>query len=437
MPFFTIGLNHDTAPLALREKVAFTPDKTVESLVKFKADMLARTKESDHTNNTNHELVILSTCNRTELYLNTEHLSVEHAVKWLAQTHALEPEEISQHIYHHANAAAIEHLMSVATGLDSLILGEPQILGQVKQSFMEAKRAGTVNSDFEKLFQTTFAVAKQVRTQTDIGASAVSVAYAAVQLTKQIFSSISKSKVLLVGAGETIELVAKHLKEADPQSITVANRTLSNAQALANPLGGDAITISQIPAHLSDADVVISSTASALPLIGKGMVESAIKARKYKPMLLLDLAVPRDVESEVAELDDAYLYTVDDLQDIIEQNIAQREQAAKQASALIRQKASEFAKRKEHAPHFDLIKQYREQSQMLRDTLTQKAQARIANGEPPESVLQELSYKLTQQMMHGPTKALQEAINHQQQDTLDIFADALNLQAKRAYKQQE
>jgi glutamyl-tRNA reductase len=301
---------------------------------------------------------------------------------------------------------------------------------------MEAKRAGTINSHFEKLFQTTFAVAKQVRTQTDIGASAVSVAYAAVKLTKQIFSAIDKSHILLVGAGETIELVAKHLQEANAKSITVANRTLKNAEALAQSLGGQAITISQIPAHLAQADVVISSTASALPLIGKGMVESALKSRKHKPMLLLDLAVPRDVEGEVSDLDDAYLYTVDDLHDIIVQNIANREQAAEQASRLISQKVSDFAQWLQQSVHIDLIKTYREQAQQLRDELTQKAMQRIAEGDDTQTVLQELSYKLSQQMMHGPTKALQAAIVQQHTPSINLLSDAFNLNGSVPTKQE-
>ena len=429
MPFFAIGLNHQSAPVALRETVAFTPDKLVESLVAFKAGA----QQGDIAN----EMVILSTCNRTELYVNSQQHDADSISKWLAQVHGVSVEDISAHLYQHKELGAVEHLMRVASGLDSLILGEPQILGQVKQSFIEAKRAGTIDSQFEKLFQSTFSTAKQVRNQTVIGANAVSVAFAAVQLSKQIFSAIDRSRILLVGAGETIELVAKHLKEANAKSITVANRTLKNAQALADKLDGQAITISQIPEHLHQADVVISSTASALPLIGKGMVESALRARKHKPMLLLDLAVPRDIENEVSELDDAYLYTVDDLQDIIEQNIANREQAAHEAGQIIAQKAQEFAQWQQQSQHIDLIKQYREQAQALRDELTEKALARINSGENAETVLQELSYKLSQQMMHGPTKALQSAISQQHSKSLSLLSEAFNLEASKLISKQE
>jgi glutamyl-tRNA reductase len=424
MPFFAIGLNHHSAPVSLRERVAFSPDKLVETLTAFRG-----ASESN-------ELVILSTCNRTELYVNTQYLTQQEVAQWLADVHNVDIHDIAQHIYQHDETSAVEHLMRVAAGLDSLILGEPQILGQVKQSFVEAKRAGTINSHFEKLFQTTFAVAKQVRTQTGIGASAVSVAYAAVKLAKQIFSEMSRCRVLLVGAGETIELVAKHLSDANVKSITVANRTLKNAQVLADKLNGQAITIGQIPAHLAQADVVISSTASSLPLIGKGMVESALKSRKHKPMLLLDLAVPRDIESEVASLDDAYLYTVDDLQDIIEQNIATRELAAEHALALIQVKVKAFGEWQQQSQHIDLIKNYREQAQVLRDSLTEKALQRIAVGEDAQVVLHELSYKLSQQMMHGPTKALQSAIQQQHTHSLNLLSEAFNLNGSVSTKQE-
>lgn len=424
MPFFTIGLNHHSAPVELRERVAFTPDKLVASLQQF------RNMSDDG------ELVIVSTCNRTELYLRTSKMNAEDATNWLAEAHNIPAQDITTHLVVHEQIGAVEHLMKVACGLDSLILGEPQILGQVKQSYTEAKRVGTVGSHFEKLFQTTFAVAKQVRSETNIGASAVSVAFAAVKLTKQIFSDIDESDVLLVGAGETIELVAKHLYEAKAKSITVANRTLQNAQNLADNLQGQAITISQIPAHLADADVVICSTASALPLIGKGMVESALKSRKYKPMLLLDLAVPRDIEGEVSDLDDVYLYTVDDLHDIIEQNLAQREQAAEQASEIIKQKVDDFSTWLHQSTHVDLIKTYREQSESARQALLEKALLRIEKGEAAPDVLQELSFKLSQQMMHGPTKALQTAMREQQSESLSLLADALNLGGSSPKKQE-
>ncbi|GLR70392.1 glutamyl-tRNA reductase [Agaribacter marinus] len=417
MPFVSIGINHNSASVALRERVAFTPDKLMRALSSFV------------NTGSEQEIVILSTCNRTEIYA-ANGLDENALQNWLADFHSVDKDALLPHVYKHDTEGTITHLMQVASGLDSLILGEPQILGQVKQAYGEAKRAGTVGTQLNKLFQTTFAVAKQVRTQTDIGANAVSVAFAAVQLTKQIFSSIEKSSVLLVGAGETIELVGRHLSEQRVKRIVVANRTLENAQRLANELNGEAITISQIPSHLAGADVVISSTASSLPLIGTGMVSTALKQRKHKPMLLIDLAVPRDIETEVEALDDAYLYTVDDLQDIISQNLANREQAAAHASALVDEKAAEFLQWLEHAKHVDLIRSYRTQAELLTEELLAKSQSLLLQGENPSEVLSNLANKLSKQLMHGPTKAIQLGIQSKNMDAIDVLKNGLMLDDK-------
>ncbi len=431
MSFIAIGINHQTAPVAMREKVAFTPT------------VLAGALKSYAQQKTKAELVILSTCNRTEIFANSEQISTSELSLWLAELHQVEYNELARHLYTHESDNAITHLMQVACGLNSLILGEPQILGQVKQAFSEAKHIGTVNGKFEKIFQTTFSVAKKVRTQTEIGANAVSVAYAAVQLAKQIFANLSKSNVLLIGAGETIELVAKHLSYVDVKQITVANRTLANAQRLADSLMAtpkkndadnsqgkasknnsnryDAITISEIPESLVKADIVISSTASPLPILSKGMVESALKQRKHKPMLMIDLAVPRDIEDQVDELDDVYLYTVDDLQHIVQQNVANREQAASQANSIILEQVQQLAIWQLQHKKIDLIKSYRESAVISRERLEQKALAKLARGENAELVIKELSYKLAQNMMHRPTKAMQEAITQPDKTALDVL----------------
>ncbi|OFA31646.1 glutamyl-tRNA reductase [Glaciecola punicea] len=413
MSFIAIGINHQTAPVNIREKVAFTPTTLAGAL----KDYAQRKK--------NAELVILSTCNRTEIFANSEQISPADLSTWLAEIHQLDLSELGQYLYTYENAPAIRHLMQVACGLDSLILGEPQILGQVKQAFSEAKHVGTVNGHFEKIFQNTFAVAKKVRTQTDIGANAVSVAYAAVQLAKQIFSDLSNSHVMLIGAGETIELVAKHLAQFDLKKITVANRTLANAQALADALQteSEAITISEIPGRLAKADIVISSTASPLPILGQGAVTSALKERKYKPMLMIDLAVPRDIEEQVSEIDDVYLYTVDDLQHIVQQNVANREQAASQANEIIQNSVLELLLWIKQHKKIDLIKTYRDKSEATRQALAEKALAKLAQGEAPEKILQEFSYKLSQAMMHSPTKAMQKAIVDPKTGALDLLED--------------
>lgn len=416
MTLIALGINHNTAPVDVREKVAFSPDELVRALEMSRVNVAA------------DEMVILSTCNRTELYAKLpSSADAEQLLKWLADFHSVDESVLKQHAYLKNEAEAINHLMRVACGLDSLILGEPQILGQVKQAFAEAKNAGCVKTEFEKLFQHTFSVAKRVRSDTDIGANAVSVAFAAVQLAKQIFSDLDRSRVLLIGAGETIELVAKHLVDGKVNMLTVANRTLARAQSLAEAFAGKAITISQIPSHLAHADIVISSTASSLPLIGQGMVEQALKARKHKPMLLIDLAVPRDIESSVMNVDDAYLYTVDDLQNIVEQNVANREVAAAQAETIIASQLNDFQQWQAQYQQIDVIKSYRDIALGQRDRAVERALKQLQEGKPAEQVVSELAFKLTQSMLHGPTKALQQASKTEDEASLRLLSDALGL----------
>jgi glutamyl-tRNA reductase len=396
MAIFALGINHKTAPVALREQVAFAPEQLPEAL----RELTTLTSISD--------AVILSTCNRTELYFTGTARQAEQVIVWLAQFHALDAGVLQPHLYLHQDNAAAEHLMQVASGLDSLVLGEPQILGQVKQAYNQARNAGTVNPQFERLFQKTFAVAKQVRTETDIGANAVSVAFAAVSLAKQIFGQLSNVSVLLIGAGETIELVAKHLQEQGAQKLVVANRTYERAVQLAEQFNASAITLAQVPAQLADADIVISSTASTLPIVGKGMVEQALKQRKHKPMFLVDLAVPRDIEQQVSELEDAYLYTVDDLQSIVAQNLNNRQQAAEQARQMITSGAAEFAQWLTLQGNVDWVRDYRQRCEQVRTELLTRAVNQITAGQDAEKVLAEFSIKLSNRLMHSPTKAIRQ-----------------------------
>lgn len=420
MSFIAIGINHQTAPVAMREKVAFDPASLASALKQYAH------RSSDPS------LVILSTCNRTELFASSDQIDTHDLSEWLANFHGLALSELQQHLYHYEDLHAVRHLMQVACGLDSLILGEPQILGQVKQAFSQAQHIGTVNGQFAKIFQSTFAIAKRVRSQTEIGANAVSVAYAAVQLAKQIFTKLENSNVLLIGAGETIELVAKHLVDVQLKNVTVANRTLANAQALADSLhiDAEAITISEIPSKLAHTDIVISSTASPLPILGVGMVETALKARKYKPMLMIDLAVPRDIEDQVSDLDDIYLYTVDDLQHIVKKNVANREQAAQEANAMIQTQVMQLQQWQQQHKKIDLIKSYRDDVLNTRELLEKRAMLKLAQGEDAQTVLQELSYKLSQAMMHGPTKAMQKAIAQPNANALELFEDVFGNEQK-------
>ena len=415
MTLLALGINHKTAPVALREKVAFTPDSLVEAL--------ASLRKVDGVD----ESVIVSTCNRTELYVNTQHESATALLEWLSNFHHVEVDEIANNSYVLAADDAVKHIMRVASGLDSLILGEPQILGQVKQAFGDAKHSGMINTEFDKLFQHTFSVVKRVRSETEIGANAVSVAYAAVQLAKHIFAELPKRSVLLVGAGETIELVAQHLKEQGVTCLAVANRTISRAEALAESLDASVYTLSQVPEHLKDFDIVISSTASQLPLIGKGMVEKALKQRRNMPMFLVDLAVPRDIEAQVNELGDAYLYTVDDLQHIVQKNLQNREQAALEAEKLIEKQAGDYMSWKQSQQSIDLVRQYRQKGMEQRDDVVEKALAQLTEGKDAETVLSEMAYKLTNTLLHPTTLALREAAMHDDPALSRWLGQALSL----------
>ena len=414
MAIFALGINHKTAPVALREQVAFAPEQVPQAL----RELTMLTSITD--------AVILSTCNRTELYFNGSPSQAEQVIRWLAQFHALNSSELQPHLYLHQDSAAAGHLMQVAAGLDSLVLGEPQILGQVKQAYNQARNAGTINPQFERLFQKTFAVAKQVRTETDIGANAVSVAFAAVSLAKQIFGNLAKVRVLLIGAGETIELVARHLQEQGAEQLSVANRTYERAVALAEQFSASAITLSQVPQQLAQADIVISSTASTLPIVGKGMVEQALKLRKHKPMFLVDLAVPRDIEQQVGELEDAYLYTVDDLQSIVAQNLTNRQQAAEQAKQMIAVGVAEFAQWQMLQGNADWVRDYRQRCETVRDELLAKAVNQLSSGQDAEKVLAEFSVKLTNRLMHSPTKAIRQLLQDDElnkQKMIDTLLD--------------
>ena len=345
----------------------------------------------------------------------------------LKSFHGISAEILRQHTYAYQDEQAINHLMRVSAGLDSLVLGEPQILGQVKQSFTKAKEAGTVGATLDRLFQNTFSVAKRIRTETEIGSAAVSVAFAAVSMAKHIFADIHKTTVLLIGAGETIELVARHLKDNGVENMIVANRTLERAQGMCEEFNAQAVTLESIPDHLPQADIVISSTASPLPIVGKGLVERALKQRRHQPMLFVDIAVPRDIESEVGELDDAFLYTVDDLHSIIEQNMASRKEAAEEAEVIATEEAAQFMEWLRSLSNVDNIRAYRTQSLAVKDELVEKALNKLAQGGNSEQVILELANKLTNRLIHSPTQALTKASRQGDMNTLETLKSVLGL----------
>lgn len=416
MTILALGINHNTAPVALRERVAFAPEQLVDALQQLSSNVGLL------------DVVILSTCNRTEIYCSGKNANTKSILAWLGQFHHVDASQLAEYIYYHQDVDACKHLMRVACGLDSLVLGEPQILGQMKQAFANARNSATISSLFERLFQHTFSVAKQVRTDTEIGANAVSVAFAAVNLAKRIFGSLHQAKVLLIGAGETIELVARHLLEQGVEQITVANRTVARAEALAEQFNGDVVTLSQVPEKIADADIVISSTASTLPIIGKGMVENALKKRRYSPIFLVDLAVPRDIEGQVGDIEDAYLYTVDDLQVIVGDNIASRAKAAEQAESIVERQAESFSEFLRSLNSVDIIRQYRSECDAIKNELLEKAKKQCAGGKSPEKAMEELAHKLTNRLMHWPTHSLKTAAKTGEIEQLHLIKNVLGIE---------
>ncbi|MGB1198737.1 MAG: glutamyl-tRNA reductase [Thalassotalea sp.] len=418
MSIVAVGINHKTAPVAVREKISFNPDQLSIALQEMLQHVQCK------------EAAILSTCNRTELYLVQDGdvaVTKEKVLRWLEQHHNVAASTISPSLYWHNDHKAVNHMMRVACGLDSLVLGEPQILGQMKQAYSQAKAAGSMALVMDRLFQRTFGVAKQVRTDTEIGASAVSVAFASVNLAKHIFANIEKAKVLLVGAGETIELVAKHLYENKVNKITVANRTLSRAEGMAKQIGADVITLAQIPERMADADIVISSTGSTLPIIGKGMVEHALNKRKHRPIFMVDLAVPRDIEEQVSDLDDVFLYTVDDLQSIIAKNLENRRKAAVQAETIVSKQTDGFMAWLRGLNTQDTVISYRNQCMAERDVLLEKALQQLGSDKAPEAIIAELATKLTNKFMHAPTSAIQTAAQGGELDKIVYLREIFDL----------
>ena len=417
MSLLAFGINHKTAPVDIRERVAFAPGKLADAL----KDLVSCAKIQ--------EAAIVSTCNRTELYCDSgaEPRKNEIIVDWFREYHKLEKQDIEPYLFLHPDQEAVRHMLRVASGLDSLVLGEPQILGQIKDAYMVATEAGTMGGQLDRLFQHTFSVAKQVRTDTAIGASAVSVAFAAVSLSKQIFNEFDKRTALLIGAGETIELAARHLNQSGIGRMIIANRTLENAHTLAQEVGAYAISLPEIVDHLAEADIIISSTASPLPILGKGSVESALKKRKHKPMLMVDIAVPRDIETEVNELNDVYLYTVDDLQDIIQEGLRSRQEAALQAEEIIDTEVSHFMHWLQSLNAVSTIRALRENATAQRDEEVERAMRLLHSGKDAKQVISEMANRLTNKLIHEPSVQLKKAGYDNRQEIFDVARELFDL----------
>lgn len=407
MSIIALGLNHRTAPIEVRERVAFAPERLKDAL----REMLSLPQV--------REGAIVSTCNRTEVYAAVAGEGEGELLRWFPSVHGLSVEEVRPYLYLHEEGEAIRHLLRVSCGLDSLVLGEPQILGQIKTAYAQAGEARAVGPVLNRMFQHAFAVAKQVRTDTAIGASPISVAFAAVSLARQIFGDFGSKTALLIGAGETIELAARHLHGNGIGRMIVANRTFERAHALAEPFGGFAIALHELSDHLHEADMVITATASQLPILGKGAVESALKRRKRRPMFMVDIAVPRDIEPEVGELEDVYLYTVDDLEQVIDENRRSRQEAAQQAEEIIDAQVGHFLDWLRMQGSADIIRDLRAGAEQARDEVLERALGQLAQGQPAEEVLRHLAHALTNKLMHAPTVALREACQTGQIETVE------------------
>jgi len=395
MSLYALGLNHQTAPLAVRERVVFHVERLREALAEIKRSLA-------------QEAAILSTCNRTEIYLSGD--SPGAVAQWLAQYHRFQPDELRQYLYTLPSEQAVRHAFRVASGLDSMVLGEPQILGQMKEAVRAAESAGTLGTVLHRLFQRSFAVAKEVRSTTPIGAASVSMAAASVKLAARIFPSLKDQSVLLIGAGEMIELCATHFAAQGPARITVANRTLERAERLARRFNGHAIELRSLAEQLHEHDIVVSCTASSLPILGKGLVERALRERRRKPIFMVDLAVPRDIEPEAGELDDVFLYTVDDLGQIVAANLDARRSALEQAEAIIDAQVGQFMSWMRVRESVPLIRALRDQAEETRREELQHALKLLERGEDPAKVMEALSQSLTSKLIHAPTQALKKPV---------------------------
>lgn len=404
---YALGINHHNAPVAIREQVAFPPEALTPAL-----QNLAQRDGVE-------EAAILSTCNRTEIYCNATHSGA--IADWLSHYHSLENHHVEPYLYQHADNAAIKHAFRVASGLDSMVLGEAQILGQMKDAVRAAQESGTLGTLLNKLFQETFNVAKEVRTNTEIGANSVSMAAAALKMANRIFGTLTEQNVLFIGAGEMIELVATHFVAQRPKQITVANRTLERAQNLAQTLSGSAITLAELPDKIANFDVIVTCTASTLPIVGKGLMERAIKARRHRPMFMVDLAVPRDVEPEVAELPDVFLYTIDDLGEIVREGRDRRASAMTDAEAIIDSHVGQFQQWLQARAAVPVIRQLRDNAEQYRLAELERAKRMLARGDDPQQVLDALSKGLLNKFLHHPTQMLNRAEPGERDDLARIL----------------
>ena len=416
MSLLVVGINHRTAPVEVRERVVFEPARIPDALQELRS--LPEMRES----------VIVSTCNRTELYCVSDGKAIDPGAlgEWLQRYHGLGV-PLHHSLYHHDEQKAVAHAFAVASGLDSMVLGEPQILGQLKDAYRLAQESGATGPVLNRLFQSAFSVAKRVRTETKIGANAVSVASAAVAMARTVFASFENRTALMVGAGETIALAARHFYADGLRRMIIANRSIDRARDLAAEFHGFAIGLDEIPNHLKEADIVVASTAAPNTIISRHMAEQALRARKRKPMFMVDIAVPRDIDPDVAELEDIYLFTVDDLQSVVNENLEGRRQAAREASELIETEVERFAHTLRTRDAAPLIRQLRSEADRTRRQTLEQALQMIAHGKPYEDALNFLANTLTNRLLHAPSQRLRDAAETGDGDVLETIAQIYKL----------
>jgi glutamyl-tRNA reductase len=405
---FTIGLNHVSAPVTVRERLSMPVELVQPALSALQSSFGGAV----------HEAAILSTCNRTELYCAAEPEVAQHLPRWLAEFNKIETQDVSPHLYLHDNDDAVRHAFRVASGLDSMVLGEPQILGQMKEAVRAAEGAGALGTLLHQLFQRTFSVAKEVRSQTAIGSQSVSLASAAVRLSERVFGDLKETRILFIGAGEMIDLCATHFAARQPKGMMVANRTLERADQLANRFDAKSMRLADLPDRLAEFDVIVSCTASTLPILGLGMVERASKQRRRRPMVMVDLAVPRDIEPEVSRLDDVYLYSIDDLGAVVQSGTESRQSAVVQAEAIIDTRVRDYMHWLQLRKTVPFIQTIQTNAQAVQNAALERARKALAKGDAPEAVLEQLAHSLTQKYLHGTFNALHQTEENERQQLM-------------------
>jgi glutamyl-tRNA reductase len=420
MGLLTIGMSHKTASLDIREKLSVDKEESKRILKKLHGMPLI------------DEVFILSTCNRTELYCEVEDAQYANNIsEWLLRQKGLSANDFTDNIYSYADSSVVRHALNVASGLDSMVIGEPQILGQFKNAFNEANEAGTIGKNLDRLFQYAFSTAKEIRTDTKVGANSLSIANVAVSLTDQFYDDLSDKSALLIGAGETIYIAAKNLQKKNIKNIYIANRTIENAESVAREVSGKALSLKDIPEHLKYSDIIISAVTGNMPLIGKGSIETALKHRKHKPIYMVDLGVPRNIESEVKDLSDIFLYTLDNIQDLIKKNYKTRKEAAIDAQLIIDTKVSEYMNWRKSQSAFSIIKLYRDDCEDIRKNCLDKSVNQLKLGKDPKEVLDQLSINLTSKLSHKPTLALNKAGQTNNRKLINLVCDIFLINKKK------